>query len=628
MANNNIPNSVDYTSRDFFSLRDDLIARVQTAVNASGKQWNAADPSDFGVALVESFAHVGDVTNYYIDRVANEAYLATATQRQSILNLAAMYGYIPSGYRQASVTLTFSNPTSSDMLVPNGSVFSVSIVNKTSTTQAIIQELFTLGEDVVVPAFADSSPGVATGLATHGRAASSLEANVADIGDPTDIAGESLGYSTGYGNQTYVLKYPQVVDGTVEVWVKVGNQYVQWSEVTNLAEYGPTDSVFQVSIDAKNYVTISFGDGVTGAVPISGDAIKADYVIGGGVEGNIDGGQTFHLIYTPVSSGVSLSSLSNISTATTSEDSAYGGEDPESSDAIRRNAPAALQSGSRAISLLDFKNIASSTSGVGKAAAYATTPTSVLVYVSSAISDTSNDYFPGYAADGVTLLPSWSSSIQSSVIGSFNNKTQIGCSVTVLPPTYVPVEIIVEYVKSPEYTDAQIMDSIRYGVVFGYGYNSLDFNQIIRPEKIEKTLGALPGIESVKIIKLGRIGDSGVNTLSAAQGEYFVFRDTDLTIYPVASLASLTLSGGYSIAFKPQTYTYALTVSGSTVTVTPTVSRTLSGSASTVTVNGTPVTSGSASGSISTPVGASKITVVVTSYDSVHTQTYTINVTR
>ena len=621
-TNNNIPNSVDYTSRDFFSLRDDLKQRVS---DSTGGRWQGTDPADFGVALVEAFAHVGDVTNYYIDRVANEAYLATATQRQNVLSLAAMYGYKPAGYKQAYLTLTFSNPTSADISVPAGSVFSVTIVSQTAQSQSIIEEMFTLTEDVIVPAAVGSTKGSATGFATHGRLASSLEANQANPSDSTDISGELLGSSNGYGSQIFTLKYPQVVDDTVQVFVKVGNQYVPWTQVNNLAEYGPTDSVYAVYLDADNYVHVLFGDGVTGAIPVSGDLIKVDYIIGGGLEGNIDGGQKFYAVYVPVASGQTLSDIASIEVNTVSNMSGFGGDDPESINSIRANATSALKASARAVSLDDFKQLALSVSGVGKSASYATSPNAVNVYVSPSVSDTSSDYFPGYKPDNSTVLDSWYL-LQSNVLNTFSGKTQIGCSVTVLPPTYVPVDIAVEYVKDPQYTDAQVINALNYGIIFGLGYNYLDYDMVIRPEKIEKSLGNLPGIDSVKVIKLARHGGSGVNTLSAAQGEYFVFQDVNTKIYPVASLSALTFNGGYSVNFKPSTYTYNLTVTGTSITVTPTVARTLSGSASTVKVNGTTVTSGSASGSISTPSGTSTITITVTSYDSVHTQTYTVKV--
>lgn len=106
----NIPLSVDYTSRDFYALREDLINLVKQRVNQnSTRQWTGDDPSDFGLALIEAFSYVGDLTNYYIDRIANETYLPTATQRKSIINLASLYGYATTGYRAATLKVTFTN---------------------------------------------------------------------------------------------------------------------------------------------------------------------------------------------------------------------------------------------------------------------------------------------------------------------------------------------------------------------------------------------------------------------------------------------------------------------------------------------------------------------------------------
>ena len=91
---NVFPVSVDYTSRDYYSLREALLERVRERVRERtrrdnvGKEWTGEDPADFGVALVEAFAYMGDMLSYYIDRVANESYLPTATQRQNILNIA------------------------------------------------------------------------------------------------------------------------------------------------------------------------------------------------------------------------------------------------------------------------------------------------------------------------------------------------------------------------------------------------------------------------------------------------------------------------------------------------------------------------------------------------------------
>jgi hypothetical protein len=113
---NQIPVTIDYTSRDFYSLRSDLITRIKTVLPG----WTGDNGADFGVVMVEAFAYMGDVVSYYIDRVANEGFLATATQRQSILNLSRNYGYVPTGFRAATATVQFINEAESAVVLPSG----------------------------------------------------------------------------------------------------------------------------------------------------------------------------------------------------------------------------------------------------------------------------------------------------------------------------------------------------------------------------------------------------------------------------------------------------------------------------------------------------------------------------
>jgi hypothetical protein len=57
------------------------------------KAWTTRDPSDPAIALLDSWATVADVLTFYQERIANEGYLRTATERRSILELARLVGY-------------------------------------------------------------------------------------------------------------------------------------------------------------------------------------------------------------------------------------------------------------------------------------------------------------------------------------------------------------------------------------------------------------------------------------------------------------------------------------------------------------------------------------------------------
>jgi outer membrane lipoprotein SlyB len=635
MADEQITTSIDYTSRDYYSLRNDLITRVKARVAENGKVWSGTDPADFGVAIVEAFAHVGDVTNYYVDRMANEAYLSTATQRQSLLNLAKMYGYQVSGYQQALVDVTITNTTATGITVPSGTVFSVSIVITTNGNSKTIVEYFSTEEEVVLEGNASE-----TVTLVHGRKVSGFAGNGVDANDSNDIAGESLGYSTGFGNQTFKLQYNQVVEDSLEVYVRNGNAFVLWQKVDDLLGFGPQDRVYATSSDGNNYVYVNFGDGVSGAVPVYGEEIKAEYYVGGGINGNISGGKTFVVESVPSGSEITKAELlPSITVTNAGSEPGFGGEDPESNESIRKNASSAFRTATRAVSLNDFEQFAITTSGVGKAAAYASAPTSVNLYVGPIVSDSSSDYYPGFDVTNTSTTTSWQS-LKDAVTTEFGDKIQIGTTLTILPPIYVPVQVAVEYVAEEGYTDAQLTAAVNAGVVLGYGYNALDFKLPIRPEKLERSLGIIEGIDSVKVLKLYRDGGSAARTtLIPAQGEYFVFKDSNTAIYPAASLAGLTvtISNGTMPSFTTLTKTYSFTSTSTSFTATPTSANTLSGLAAVLTytytqANGTvttgSLTSGSASGSYTLSTGLNTLAVHVASADGLNTNTYYIKVTK
>ncbi|HSI59409.1 MAG TPA: putative baseplate assembly protein [Ideonella sp.] len=66
------------------------------------------DPADFSIALLDGWASVGDVLSFYQERLANEAFLRTATERRSVLELARLVGYTLRPGVAASVYLAYT----------------------------------------------------------------------------------------------------------------------------------------------------------------------------------------------------------------------------------------------------------------------------------------------------------------------------------------------------------------------------------------------------------------------------------------------------------------------------------------------------------------------------------------
>lgn len=99
-----IPKKIKYTSRDFGSMRDDLISFAQAYYPSIYRDFNEASP---GMMFVEMSAYVGDVLSYYTDIQFKESLLLEAEEKENIISIAQTFGYTPKLTTPATVTLDF-----------------------------------------------------------------------------------------------------------------------------------------------------------------------------------------------------------------------------------------------------------------------------------------------------------------------------------------------------------------------------------------------------------------------------------------------------------------------------------------------------------------------------------------
>lgn len=84
---------IRYRIGDWASFRESLLARFASTRTAAGDALDPRAGQNFAASLADAWAVVGDILTFYQERVANESYLATATERRSVLELARMIGY-------------------------------------------------------------------------------------------------------------------------------------------------------------------------------------------------------------------------------------------------------------------------------------------------------------------------------------------------------------------------------------------------------------------------------------------------------------------------------------------------------------------------------------------------------
>ena len=105
------PTNINYTSKDFSTIKSDLIEYTKAYFPDTYKDFNETSP---GMMLIELASYVGDVLSYYIDYNYKENVLSTATERRNVQRLAEFMGYKPTTTTPALVKLRVSHDIGAD----------------------------------------------------------------------------------------------------------------------------------------------------------------------------------------------------------------------------------------------------------------------------------------------------------------------------------------------------------------------------------------------------------------------------------------------------------------------------------------------------------------------------------
>ena len=463
MASNYIP-QVDYTSRDYAAIRDDMIALIPSLL----PEWTSTDDSDFGIILIELFAYMGDMLNYYIDRAANEGFISTATQRSSVLSIAQLLGYTPSTATPATVTLTYTNSTATPLTVPAGTqVATTTTVNGVST-----QIVFETDSDLYLAG--NSSDNV---QATQGKT----------------VKYEYLGDSTGAANQVFGLSQSPLISGTTTVIVgslvggiPTGTTY---TEIPYIIDAGYNDPSYSVATDANNLSYITFGDGISGRIPPI-NSIYVSYRVGGGALGNVGPG-TLTYPLTNVMAGLKVTNSFN----------AAGGADAETTDSIRINAPIAYTALNRAVSLADYAALAVRVPTIAKAIADAgSTYNNVTMYIAP-FGDTSLGT-PG--VDGAGGVTSIFTTASTDLVSYITDKAPATATITINPPTYVPINITMTIYIKPQYKQSNVTSAVNLALNTLFDFNNVIFAENVVLQYVHNALSQVDGVDYVNVSLLTR----------------------------------------------------------------------------------------------------------------------------
>jgi hypothetical protein len=90
------------------SFKASILARLSTSGRSVLQSLRTRRDEDFSIGLIDAWATVLDILTFYQERLANESYLLTATERRSLLEQARLIGYEPRPGVAAGAYLAFA----------------------------------------------------------------------------------------------------------------------------------------------------------------------------------------------------------------------------------------------------------------------------------------------------------------------------------------------------------------------------------------------------------------------------------------------------------------------------------------------------------------------------------------
>jgi hypothetical protein len=315
--------NINLIGLDFETLKTNLKNYLKN--NTAFKDYNF-EGSNMSV-LIDLLSYNTYLNSFYTNMVASEMFLDTAQLRDSIVSHAKELNYLPRSYTSARATVNIS-------ILPSTSVSSVLIPRGTSFTSRVGSSTFsfTTAENIVINT-ADND--------------SFYRANDVFLYEGSYVT-DTFVFNGDQSNQRFVLSNPTIDISSVTVTVveDSGSSIIPYSRATSLFGVTNKSPVYFIQPAENQQYELVFGDDVFGRSPKNNAALIVEYRISSGELPN--GASTF------VSDGA-IDGHTNVKVVTI--ESAASGSVAESIESVRYNAPRAVATQERAVTVNDYKTL-------------------------------------------------------------------------------------------------------------------------------------------------------------------------------------------------------------------------------------------------------------------------------
>jgi len=314
---------LEVTEVDFEDIRSNLKSFLSSQTQFNDYDFEGSNMS----VLLDILAYNTHYNSFYTNMLANEMFLDTAQQRDSVVSRSKELGYISRSARgaTANVTITFAGiaNTVSSFNLPKNSKF--------TTTIDDIAYTYVTPNDVIINNVAN----------TFSQAISITE------GEPLT---QRFTVSTS-NPRRYVLPNEDIDTRSISVRVQESASNLAntvFTQATNIREVNSTSPVYYLQESADKKFEIYFSDGALGKPLKNNQIVIVDYRVCNGPETN--GANTFSIDTINITPSYSSTSLIVNSVA-------RGGVDLESVDSIKFNAPRNFEVQNRAVINNDYQRI-------------------------------------------------------------------------------------------------------------------------------------------------------------------------------------------------------------------------------------------------------------------------------
>jgi hypothetical protein len=493
---------IDYLARDYDSFRQAVVDLIPAKL----PEWTDHSEADFGMVLVELFAYMADILSYYQDRIANEAFLATAQERRSVIQHLRLIGYemAPAAPASAFLSVVVGNNVNDAIEIRTGDQFSTPTTND---RQSVVFEY--IGTKPLIIDLSKLAPG--SGVKADGAPNPNFKmaADIIPVQQGRSIVNEVVGISKGTPNQTFQLAQPGVLRGSLQITVETSPPSAPWNLQSTLAFSRAADADFIAEVDENDVTTIRFGDGENGQIPAVSAPILANYRTGGGKVGNVGGGQITSINKSP--------QLQLLGAQVFNRLPASGGAERESIERAVKFAPTVFTSMQRAVTAQDYVARAKLFPGVSKARAESTNWNTVRLFV---------------APTGSGDLPS--DILKRDLLAFFEDKRLLTTFVQIENPDYVRIVIQGDIGVRPVFRNDDVLAQARATVAALFDFDAVDFAQVIYLSNVYQALENLAGVDHVFVSRFSRSDDAqqiaADGRIALRANEIPVLRDADLTI--------------------------------------------------------------------------------------------------